>query len=374
MGTFGIGIRSGAAVFGGISQQSIQTPASPGGGSVPLGTATIGPSTRINPGTTPVITSRTINPERVAPSIVGRTRGLPNIAKFAVPLIPPYAAKRYQEDVLNLSQVQISNGKFEIVEKNGISVLRPEIISMMNFVPVNEENVENSKQLILSQYQATELRAITLEKLVGDIRTNRNLSSQMDVVKNDFALGLTSVKNSLADFSDLIQKIDNVKESLNPKGIEPNAFMTEIAFLPLVDFYERKMQYSRSKYYNFSDTKIINQLTVDLKKMLEGYSLGLFDLTDPDRSSDISPITIDKSYTQTNGFSFSPASVRSTTATRNAFKSDFFNQFLNSLPGNSDDRVKLLIHFLSRELRVSKQMSITPIAKKLREVYLQTDS
>jgi hypothetical protein len=77
--------------------------------------------------------------------------------------------------------------------------------------------------------------------------------------------------------------------------------------------------------------------------MLEGYSVSLFDLVDQDRATDTSPITIDKTYTQTNGFSFSPSSVRSEVVSKKANKSDFFNQFMNSLPVNPDDRLVIEI-------------------------------
>lgn len=374
MGTFGIGVRGGNASYGGVSQQSVSTPSSP---TTPTTVTTVGPSARVAP-VNAITTVRNVSPQIIAPSIVREIR-LPSIVRFIAPTIRP-PQKKYEQDSLRVSQFRITNGKFDAVEKNGISVFRPEIISVMNFVPIDgsgrlgSRNVtESAEQLIKAQFQATEIRAVTIQRLMRDIRTKRDFTIQLDAIKGNFVEGLNSTKTSLAYFGNLIEKIEVVKGSLDPKKISISSFDTA-NYLPLVDFYERKMQYSKSKYSNFSDTKIINQLFSDLRKMLEGYSLSLFDLVDPDRSADISPVAIDKTYTQTNGFNFSPASVRSTTAARLAFKSDFFNQFLNSLPSNSDDRIKLLVHFLSKELRVSKELGKPEVARSLREKYQQADS
>lgn len=374
MGIFGIGVRGAPASFGGLSQQSVATPVSP---TTPASITTIGPSARVSP-TNPIITVRNLSPQVTSPDIVRSIR-LPPIASFITPLINP-RQKRYEQDTLRVTQFRITNGKFEAVEKNGISVFRPEILSVMSFVPVDGagklglvNSTESAEQLIKAQYQANEIRAVTLQKLVTDIRTKREFRVQLDAIKNNFVRGLGTTKTSLRYFADLIDKVDVVKNSLDPKKIAISSFDTA-NYLPLIDFYERKMQYSKSKYANFSDTKVLNQMISDLKKMLEGYSLSLFDLADPDRIADTSPVNIDKTYTQTNGFNFSPASVRSATTPRLAFKSDFFNQFLNSLPSNSDDRAKLLVHFLSKELRVSKALGKADFARTLSENYNQGSS
>lgn len=381
MGLFGIGIgnRATSAPLGNASQQSIASPeTSPR--AVNLGPNQIIGQSSVNGSLQSLITGRNVNILTVSPDIVSQVKP-PPVLRFVPPIlnfIPP--PKRYEEDNLRVSQFRVVNGKFENVEKNGVSVFRPEIVSLMNFVPVDGNGrlgsrnaTESAEQLIKSQFQAIEVRAITIQKLMKDIRAKRDFKVQLDTIKSNFVNGLTSTKTTLAYFADLIDKIDSVKASLDPKKIKVSAFDTT-NFLGLQDFYERKMQYSKAKFANFSDTKIINQLISDLGNILEGYSLALFDLTDPDRSVDVSPVTIDKSYTQTNGFSFTPASVRSLTTPRMAFKSDFFNQFLNSLPPNADDRIKLLSHFLSKELRVSKELGKPEVAKTLREKYQQTDS
>lgn len=396
MALFGIGVRGRPANFGGISQQSVGTDASAPTRNTSLvlspspressSTRVVGPSSRspsaprINLGGAggSVSTIRTIDPGVLSPSIVGSLK-MPPLIKFIPPLLKPIS-KKFEQDSLKVSQFKVVNGAFEPVEKNGISVFRPEIISVMNFLPVDGKGklgrgdvVESSEQLIKAQYQALEIRATTMQKLLTDMRRQPLYRNQLDAIKNNFVSGLNTTKISLRYFSDLIEKIDIVKKSLDPKKI-PNSRFNTTTYLPLSSFFEAKMQYPRSKFANFSDTKIINQLIFDFRGMLEGYSISLFDLVDQDRDTDTSPVVIDKTYTQTNGFTFTPASVRSDVAAKKANKSDFFNQFLNSLPANPDDRIKLLVHFLSKELRVSKQMGKADVARNLLSRYEQKNS
>lgn len=378
MGTFGIriGSRSNAASFGGISQQSITNPAN---SITTTPQQILGPSSRA-PSTSAIVTVRNIPIATISPDIIQQVKP-PPLVKFISPsikFIPKI--KKYEQDSLRISQYRIQNNKFEAVEKNGISVFRPEIISMMNFSPIDGNSRlgsraqnEGAEQLIKAHFQAIEIRATTIQRLMADIRTKNEYKIQLDNIKNKFANGLSTTEITLSYFSDLIDKISIIQTSFDPKEISQYSFDT-VNFLSLRDFYERKMQYPKNRFANFSDTKIINQLISDFRNILEGYSLALFDLVDPDRKNDVSPIKIDKSYTQTNGFSFSLASVRSTASPRMAFKSDFFNQFINSLPSNSDDRIKLLVHFLSKELRVSKAMGNNDLAATLRTKYSQNDS
>ncbi len=383
MTLFGIGGRRGIpAPLGKVSQQSVgsaietstaATPSSVGGSVVPrLGGG--GPVTGGVGGG--LITARTIAPKFITPEISSGIK-LPPIAKFIPPLILP-PKKTYEQDTLNVSQFRFSDTGFQAIEKNGISVFRPEIISVLDFQPVdgtgtlgNKNPTESTEQLIKAQYQATEIRGLTLVKLVQDMRAKRDLRPVLDSMKARFASSMSNTHLALQYYSGIIDKIEEVQTSLDPKKI-PNSSFDTTKYLPIKDFYERKMQYSRSKFANFSDTKIVNQLISDLRNVLEGYSFSLLDTVDSDRINDYNPVKIDKSYTQTNGFTFAMASLRSNNQ-GNVIASTpaFFNQFLNSLPNTADDRIKLLTTVLSKELRVSKQMGKPEVARLLLEKYNQ---
>ena len=360
MGIFGIGGRGNRpAPLGNISQQSV---------------------TKISAG---IVTARTVMPVTSGNSDfpMGTVRLPEKIIRIQPLLFPPN--KTYEQDTLNLSEFNVSPGNgFEAIEKNGISVFRPEILSVMTFQPIDGPNNITSTaalggspgQLIKMNYQATEIRTQTLQKLIQDIRRKTQYRVPLDAVKNLFVSKINSTQTALMYFSTILKRVDAVKTSLDPKKIPKSSYNTS-NYLPMPDFFDRKMQFSKNKFAIFSDTKVLNQLTSDLKNILEGYSFSLLDVSDSDRVNDYNPVKIDKTYTQTNGFTFSIASLRSQNQEIiAAYKPSFFNQFLNSLPSLPDNKIKLLTNILSKELRVSKQLGKPEVAATLLSSYGQTDN
>lgn len=361
MAQFGVGVRGKTASFGKMATQSVAIPRV-SGSSVDDG----------------LVTARTASPSLFSRAVIENLK-LPSVARFIPPLIlkPP---TKYEQDTLRVSQFRIENSTFQPVEKNGISVFRPEIISMMEFKPIDgrgdlksKDSVESAEQLLKAQYQATEVRAVTIQRLMNDMRANTKFKANLETLRTKYTTGLQSTKTALEYLSDLVTKVDNVKTSLDPKKIPVGAYDTN-KYLPLIDLFDKKMQYSKMKFANFSDTKILNQMISDLGHILEGHSLSLLDLSDGDRPTDFSPINIDKTYTQASGFTFDISSIRSETIAENANKPTFFVPFLNSLPLNPDDRIKLLVNILSKELRVSRQMGKAETQRVLSEKFSQTDT
>ncbi len=360
MARFGIEIKGKPAAFGKVSTRPISVP------SVSTGSL-------VNDG---LVTSRTVG-SIFSKSALDTIR-TPSVARFIPPLVLKPATK-YEQETLRVSQYRVENSTFIPVEKNGISVFRPEIISLMDFKPIDGtaflgsgDLTESAEQMLKAQYQAIEIRGITIQRLMTDIRGNEGFRGQLEALRTEFLNGLNNTKTVLAYMNNLIEKVEDVKTALDPKKISASSF--DVAkYLTLIDFFERKMLYSKSKFANFSDTKIINQLISDFKNALEGYSLSLLDLVDFDRSVDFSPIVIDKTYTQTSNFSFSISSIRSETAAQNANKTTIFVPFLNSLPGNPDDKIKLLSYLISKELRVSRQMGASDVRNILQQKFQQLD-
>lgn len=361
MTLFGLGGRRGApAPLGRISQQAIRT------------------ATTV---TTPAISSsvRDVLRDAMSPRIETNTT-LPPVTSL-IPALAPPPRKEYEQDSLRLSQFKFTNGDLVPVEKNGISVFRPEIISSFDFVSVtgksklgDKDPTESAEQLVKAQYQANEIRGITLIKLIQDLKRNRDYAAQLDSIKRQFGNKMANVRIALEYYSGILKKLDAVNVSLDPKRI-PESLFDQEKYDSLHSFYEKRMNYSRNKFASFSDTKILNQLISDLKGILDGYSFSLLDVVDYDRENDFSPIKIDKSYTLSNNFSFSLESIRSRGQTNIlASQPAIFSSFLNSLPASSDDRIKLLISILSKEMRVSKQMGIDVNARILRDKYQQNNN
>jgi len=335
------------------------------------------------------------------------------------PLFPFRNIKTYDIDNLSVAQTTIINGQFEPIAKNGISPLRPEILSVIDFLPIytgdSSSRAENffltknttpAGDLIDLQYQASNLRQETLVRMMSNIEkaavknTNNSITqsskittsqaliypkllkgnskktpvnitenssrarlspreekikeiqNKINEIRTEYDQTIRDLDSTVSFFSNALSTIEIVKKSLNLKTIPSNLYNRN--FLSLDRFFEKKMQYNLAKFSSFSDTKIILQLLSDFRSILETYSFSLLDIKDDDRVSDTSPIKIDQSYTISKSFNFNISTLRSSSRVINATEPNFFNSFINSLPENPDDRIKILTTLISKEYRVSK--------------------
>lgn len=305
---------------------------------------------------------------------------------FNEPLIIKPRGKTYSTEQLSVAETKIENNNFRPIYDNGVSVYRPEIISIADFNSIWQTNWKSASgnngrikqyspigQLLNVQFQASHLRQETLIKLVDNIQKEFENSDADDMfreIKQNYKNKLSELDLKLRKLKDLYDSISSIKTALQireiPKALYGNG-------LTLEDFYKKKMQYSTEQYKIFSETKLLLQLLSDFRSIAESYSFSLLDLKDPDRESDYSPITIDKTYTLTDNFSFNVSNLRSSTETINASGHSFFTNFLNSLPNSSDERIRILTVVLSKEFLVSKGLGKKNIQKTLRTVF-DTDS
>ena len=316
-----------------------------------------------------------INTKNLVSNFPTRTaRGsMVSISKDAIPsvrrILPP------QPDSLRISELSIENENFENTNMGGMSAFRPEILGLINFNPIfwpeNKSEFTEAGQMISVNFQNHFLRNSTIDSVFQKIKTSnnpqllKNFNTLVDKNTNSFVES-ESVIRLLANNHELIGQI---KDAFEIKGINTKSFKTN-KFDNFKDFFERKMQYSNDSFNSFSDTKILMQMLFDLRSSLEGYSLSLLNLEDSDRKNDYNPILLDKTYTKTNNFSFSIDSIKSTGINgRLATDSAEFTQFLNSLPSEPNSRLRLLIHLLNKELRVSKGLSKVSVRNTLANYY-----
>ena len=384
-----MGVRNGSATNGGLNMQPVRPP--PGSATSPSTRSTsvsVTPSTGVGRLTVPISLpgplGAGLRPESL--DFVSADRLQPGFAldipalRLVLPsIIPP--VRQYPVDTLNVAQTKIRNGQFEPILDEGIAAFRPEIISITDFSPIwrpgavftsgkfiTRQNTD-AGDFINLQYQTSQLRQETLLKLVDSLqRSNRRTTSDdtFNKVRQDYQAELRLIETNISYFRDILQNIENLKNALEIKKIQ-KSFFNNTYFLPIPEFFEKRMQYTRGQFNTFSDTKILLQMLFDFRSVLEGYSLSLIDLKDPDRENDYSPVKIDKTYTTTNGFSFTIANLRSVAAPVNATNNNFFNQFINSLPQNPDDRIKILTMLLSKEYLVSRGLGSQNIQRLLKE-------
>jgi len=283
---------------------------------------------------------------------------------------------RYSDDILDMSEISVLNNQFEPVQKNGISVYRPEVLCISNFSPLYSSNLGElvgAGKLINLQHQMLNVRKETLSRTLASIDEwdSKKTQEAFDNIKSSFEKELQRTHRTIEHYDQFINALEVSKENLDIRNVR---FSQGINILRLSDFFEKNLQFSKTKQSYFSNTKLYLQLCSDLRAILENYSFGLLNLSDSDRTNDTNPIDIDNTYTVKDGFTFSIDSIRSNAAPENASNSVIFNKTMNSLPQDSSDRIKLLITLLSKEYRVSKNMATPSIAKVLVEKFSQTNT
>ena len=289
----------------------------------------------------------------------------PPLVLVAMVPLRPVAPRPYNPDTLTLTENTLANGRYVPIAKAGISVYRPEILSVIDFQPILDRTglaFTGVGKLFDINYQTRMLRKNTLDGIFLSIgrSTNSGLVVDLNTMVSTYTTETNALGVQLHNFGANIVEVNTLEKAFEIKDFPDSAFNTE-RFLTLKNFFTRKMQYPAGVFDTFSETKILQQLLFDLRTSLENCSLSLLNATDPDRATDISPTTLDKTITST----FAIDGIRSSGTPRNAQDDKVFSDFVNSLPTSPDDRLKLLVHLLSKELRVSKGLSRTSVRNTL---------
>lgn len=285
--------------------------------------------------------------------------------------------RRPNEETLSVARLSVDNREFQSADPHGINRLRPEIIGLMDYEPIyfGDSSVLNDVGILMDvQYQARHLREQTFFQLMTGIQQT-DQSQQLQGIQNDFAASFQRVNSSADFYRNTILALETTKNGFDLKTVPGNSFDLQ-NFKTLADFYESFMMFPKSALSSFSNTKILMQLLFDMRSIAEGYSMNLLNLTDPDRqvggSAFTSPVAIDKSYNNRNGFSFTYDTIRSFNAPVNATDNQFFTRFNTALPQSPDDRIKILINMISKELRVSRGLGRDAVISDLRQKFAAT--
>lgn len=289
---------------------------------------------------------------------------------------------RYSDDILDMAETSANNNQFEAVEKNGISSFRPEIIAVSDFVPVymgktQEAHLTDGGLYMQLQNQMLEVRKETLVRNLSSLsKWNSKVAEEAFAdVEQTFNKELQRTAKTTEYYERFISALETSKENLNIRNVStvPDIYGRGI-FLSIPNFFEKSLQFSKANQQFYSNTKLYLQFCSDLRAVLENYSFELLDISDSDRVDDTNPIDIDNTYTTKDGFIFSIDSIRSLYSPQNASTSAIFNSTLNSLPHDPADRIKLLVTLLSKEYRVSKNLSNPATSKILIDKFSQENS
>lgn len=301
---------------------------------------------------------------------VGGEAGLRNlqIANFNRLVTPRVSGP----DRLDGSVTRVQNGVFRVESLGGISSLRPEVVALLNYRKLYGDEVVTSAttnytpdgKLLSLLSQLRILRIDTLDAMRNAMVANPELNDLFQTALQNNTDTWKTVKKNLDFFTQNYSKINALKKAFDVTEIAPDKYALA-KFLPLDLFYQRKMQFSRQSYESFTDTKLLGQLLIDYRAVLEKYSYGLLNVVDTDRINDYNPVRLDTTYTTQNGFTFNIEGVRG----QLSFKEAEFTSFGNSMPSSMEDRLKLLMVVLSKELRVSKGLTKPDVRQTLKDYY-----
>lgn len=277
--------------------------------------------------------------------------------RVAVPLSP---------DILNTSTTIIRNAQFTTDSLGGISKTRPEILAIIDFNKIYNERdgLNNTGKLLIINYQMRALRKEALSKVENELRTNPESASLYENIKLENTGIIEKTRGLIQFYKNNFPYLDVIRAALDIKKIPRENYNLNV-YLPLEDFFTQKMTYSRASYNVFSDTKVLGQLFFDLRSMLENHSFSLLNETDVDRVGDLDQIKYDKTYSLNQNYSFRVSNIRG----KFLYQEVDFESFVNSLPSDTNDKAKLLLTFLSKELRISRGLFKPSIVSTITEFY-----
>lgn len=337
---FGIPVRNNtSAVYGGLTTQPSSAP-------LPT-TITPVPTTGFQMSTT-LVPGASIRRTGTATVFIDRT-------------IPPTV---YQTENLTIQFGGANNPETRNITNQGLSALRPEIL--LQFSPRN---------LIDANNQLTDLGKLAdfnykLRKLKLDVSVVASRSlSEPEIVRFE-QLDLSYKQQYETCFNDIqnkknkSQKKKTIKALFDIKSI-PDSYFGD-GFLSFKQMFSNYLGYSVQSYNSFTDTKILGQLVLDLRNALENYSSNLLSIRDLDRVNDLDPYTYDKIF---NNDSLKVEQLRSNSTIKNLLNEGIFRNLTTRLPVQPLNKIKLMIHLLSKELLVSKNLSNNQTRTKLVQVF-----
>lgn len=317
-----------------------------------------------------------------AATLGGLTTQTNNIPRRASPrlnvdLTPP--ARSQRNDQLNVQVPSTKRGS--IIASKGICVMRPEIILAMRMQPayVGDTGFITTPvgKMLAIQMSARDIRAENIDSFVQQLRADSVAADIIEQLLSAFTNQLSGAEldigflvNTFAAF-DAVTAVFSMKDHVRElrDGMTQFIDRRQSTLYDIEELFVDHMGFTRDGFRTFTDTKLIKQLLFDLGNAVRRYTPELFGIVDPDRQGDTDPFTIDRTTSFTGGrFTFDVANFGSTNVVRNAFDVNIFNRFIDSLPRERNDRMKLLAVTMSRVLAASSALGSRSIQAELRRL------
>lgn len=241
---------------------------------------------------------------------------------------------------------------------------RPEIVALTDFQPIYEEGaglVLNSVGEMLDlQIESRRLRIDKIKLLLDTLNSTKDAENIMNELKDEYIENINKAREDVDFLVSMLQKTNAAKKALDFRNISAVSVQLISTFQTrnYKQIFVEELGFSEQGYNEFSNTKVFGQFLFDFQTIARQYSPSLLDIYDNDRAEDKDPITFAKEIDVKDGkFKFKIEKfIKQTTTATNLANTSIFTKLISDLPNNSDDRAKILLLSLSKELRVSDSL------------------
>jgi hypothetical protein len=298
-------------------------------------------------------------------------KSLPKQQKKGIPFMLPLKAFKPLKK-LNLKKIKILSKpslNFDPVELSGVSKERPEILMMTDFLPVYKGRslrLSSAGSMMDVQVAARNLKIENYARLKKQLEDNEDTEPFISDINDRWKSQVKQAKEEVQFLSSMISTMKSAKDVMNVRNAR-----TESGSRTMKSLFVGELQFTEDGFNSFSNTKILSQLLFDMRIASSLYSPLLFDAKDQDREGDKDSIEIDKTFSLNDGkFAFDIENFRSTAnSIINMANMSDHADLVSSLPSDPNDRIKLLLMVISKEMRVSVGLSNRTLLKPLEDTF-----
>jgi len=273
------------------------------------------------------------------------------------------AENRHQTNVEGQDSYDISLHSSRIenpINRRGFSDQKPEILSIINFLPIFNESGQindSSGEKFRTLLQSSRLRQENIVQLIEDLLQNSNTRESVLNLENNFKDDIDLARRDLEILSSIYDvlsegriglEIKDNKKILNKilpvSGREPKD-----ARSLMVDF----LGFSGSSFENFSNTKILLQIISDFNQIVKMSTPALFGEEIVDRVDDDHPFYIDTTLVDLTDKRLRLDELSFRSSGIDPVKRDDYGIIVDKMADSPENRIKDISALISKEIRFS---------------------
>lgn len=279
--------------------------------------------------------------------------------------------------------VNAAQDNYDPVAAAGMSAHRPEIISLLSFLPAQSSaaaalgtsNDSPVAEMLDVQLSARQLRAENIALLITELKENEETSAFIDGLEARLANDEAAAERDVTFLKSVVGSLATMKSALS---IHPsNAALSSLGD-PFRDIMVDILGFSSDGLKEFTTTKILFQVLDGLVFLLNSYSFDTQAVFDASRSADRDPFAIrsitDRTGNAATAFDVSVLRSSDSNDVRSVLSQSGLEDFQQAISQLSDDeRLRMLFAVVSKELRVSAGLSLPVIRQSLEFAFGVTD-